>query len=105
AAGTLTVACRSTTDAEGPSSQPSSSSTSASESAAHPPPQAAPGSEQISLDELRELIQQGSLHPVSETSAGDPFADPKPDTPEQEFDAQAKRVTEKIGDKEQVAPT
>ncbi len=50
----------------------------------------------ITLDTFRDLIQKGSLRPV-EVMDGDPaFADPRPDTAGEGFDAQAKKLEDAL---------
>jgi type II secretory pathway component GspD/PulD (secretin) len=66
-------------------------------SSASAEPQKSP--DQLTLDGFRDLIQQGSLKPV--TAMGDEsFKDPMPDTADDAFDAQEKRVEEQLRDKD-----
>jgi type II secretory pathway component GspD/PulD (secretin) len=98
-AGLLSGGCRST-DTDSPSA-PSQASQAQDRATPEKPSES---QDQITLDAFRDLIQQGAVHPITAIDDDSGFADPKPDTPEEEFDAQAKRVTDKLKGKEGQAP-
>lgn len=50
----------------------------------------------ITLDSFRDLIQKGSLQPVTAMDGEGDFADPRPDAPGEGFDAQEKRIEEAL---------
>jgi type II secretory pathway component GspD/PulD (secretin) len=67
-------------------------------SSASPESEPQMSSEQITLDDFRDLLQQSSLRPVTVMEDEADFADPMPDSPDESFDAQAKRLEESLHD-------